>query len=199
MSFQKKLWIKQFLGRTNNSDVYWKNKAFELIYNAGPTFGSQASKHKTKSGRKKRVQLKKKKNRGGLKWRNSEKMIHYSGDKRHTSLTRKRQHLRSCAGRLTGFLKTVWEEPPSALGGIDQQAGDTKPAVSQPAFQTSGTISSSRTDDQAEIAFSHFYFLKKEAGCFQRTPSCPKGWKLGGNSLLGGWNVETRPGSQQLK
>lgn len=46
MSLEKKPWIKQFLGRTNNSDVYWKNKAFELIYNAEPTFGSQASKHK---------------------------------------------------------------------------------------------------------------------------------------------------------
>lgn len=46
MSLEKKSWIKQFLGRTNNSDVYWKNKAFELIYNAEPTFGSRASKHK---------------------------------------------------------------------------------------------------------------------------------------------------------
>lgn len=50
MSLWRKLWIKQVLRRTNNSDVYWKNKAFKLIYNAGPTFGSQASKHKTKYG-----------------------------------------------------------------------------------------------------------------------------------------------------
>lgn len=40
MSLEKKL------GRTNNSDVYWKNKAFKLIHNAKPTFGSLASKHK---------------------------------------------------------------------------------------------------------------------------------------------------------
>lgn len=51
MSFGKKLRLKQFLWRTNDSDVYWKNKAFKLIYNAGPTFGSQASKQKTKCGR----------------------------------------------------------------------------------------------------------------------------------------------------
>lgn len=30
MSLEKKPWIKQFLGRTNNSDVYQKNKAFRI-------------------------------------------------------------------------------------------------------------------------------------------------------------------------
>lgn len=61
MSLEKKPWIKQFLGRTNNSDVYWKNKAFKLNYNAEPTFESQASKHKVWPEKRVRFYQKKKK------------------------------------------------------------------------------------------------------------------------------------------
>lgn len=73
MSLEKKPWIKQFLGRTNNSDVYWKNKAFELNYNAEPTFESQASKHKVWP--EKRVRFYKKKKKKGLKWQNCKEII----------------------------------------------------------------------------------------------------------------------------
>lgn len=45
---------------------------------------------------------------------------------------------------------------------------NTKPAVSQRGFQTSGAVSSSRTDDQWKSSFHTFFFLKKEGGCFQR-------------------------------